>query len=75
MLLIGSFAIVFTAALTWFYSTRPRLYLWTFVPQDHRIRVARWAFRQAFCRDMRRMAILQFAVGCGVGLVELWLRL
>jgi hypothetical protein len=62
------------AALTWFFSSRPRLYLRVFVPRDEWIRVARWAFREDFRRGMRMMAGLQFGVACVFGLVGLWLH-
>lgn len=63
------------AALTWFFSSRPRLYLRVFVPRDEWIGVARWAFREDFRRGMRLMAGLQFGAACVFGLVGLWLRL
>ena len=62
------------AGLTWFLSSRPRLYLRMFVPREQWLEVARWAFRDEFRRGMRRMAGLQFAVACVFGLVGLWLR-
>ena len=61
------------AALTWFLSSRPRLYLRVFVPQDEWIGVARWVFRDDFRRGMRLMAGLQFGVACVLGLVGLLL--
>jgi hypothetical protein len=64
----------FIAALTWFFSSRPRLYVRLFVPRDERLGVARWAFREDFRRGMRLMAGLQFGVACVFGLVGLWLR-
>jgi nitrate reductase gamma subunit len=63
------------AALTWYFSSRPRLFLHLFVPRDEWIGVARWAFREDFRRGMRLMAGLQFGVACVFGLVGLWLRL
>lgn len=62
------------AGLTWFFSSRPRLYLRVFVPREEWLGVARWAFRDDFRRSMRQMAGLQFAVACAFGLVGLWLR-
>jgi hypothetical protein len=62
------------AALTWFLSSRPRLYLLVFVPRDEWLGVARWAFRQEFCRGMRLMAGLQLGMAFVVGLLELWLQ-
>jgi hypothetical protein len=63
------------AALTWFFSSRPRLFLQVFVPRDEWIGVVRWAFRDDFRRGMQQMAGLQFGVACLFGLVGLWLRL
>jgi hypothetical protein len=63
------------AALTWFFSSRPRLYLLVFVPRDEWLGVARWAFRDDFRRGMRLMAGLQFGVAFVFGLVSLWLHL
>jgi hypothetical protein len=63
------------AALTWFFSSRPRLYLRVFVPRDEWIGVARWALRDEFRSGMRLMAGLQFGVACVFGSVGLWLRL
>ena len=62
------------AALTWFFSSRPRLHLRVFVPRDEWLEVARWAFRDDFRQGMRQMAGLQFAVACVFGLAGLWLR-
>ena len=63
------------AAMTWFFSSRPRLFLRVFVPRDEWLEVARWAFRDDFRRRMQLMAGLQFGVACLFGLVGLWLRL
>lgn len=63
------------AALTRFFSSRPRLFLRLFGPRDERVGVARWAFRNDFCRGMRFMAGLQFGLACLFGLVGRWLRL
>jgi hypothetical protein len=63
------------AAGTWYFSSRPRLFLRVFVPRDEWIGVARWAFRDDFRRGMRLMAGLQFGAACVFGLVGLCLRL
>jgi hypothetical protein len=63
----------FIAGLTWYFSTRPRQFVWLFVPRDE----ARAAYR-VFLRDsnrkrgLRQMAVLQFAVGT-VAAVLAWL--
>jgi hypothetical protein len=63
------------AGLTWFLSSRPRWYLRLFVPRDEWQEVARWAFRDDFRRDMRKMAGLQLGVACVFGCVGLGLAL
>ena len=63
------------AALTWFLSLRPRLYLRVFVPRDEWLAVARDIRHEEFTRGMRQMAGLQFGVACVFGLVGLCLRL
>ncbi|GIX04271.1 MAG: hypothetical protein KatS3mg114_0140 [Planctomycetaceae bacterium] len=62
------------AGLTWFFSSRPRLYLRVFMPREEWLAVARWAHRDDFRRGMRQIAELQFAVACVLGLFGLWLR-
>ena len=55
------------AATTWFFSTRPRLFMRVFVPAESRFAFGRQALgRQhaAFRRGFRLMAGLQFATGC-----------
>jgi hypothetical protein len=71
---VGFLAFSSIAALTWFFSSRPRLYLCVFVPRDEWIGVARWAFRKDFRRGLRLMAGIQFGVACVFGLVGLLLR-
>jgi hypothetical protein len=58
------------AALTWFFSTRPRLFMRVFVPSDQRFAFGRQALggqRAAFRRNMRLMAGLQFAAAGVLG--------
>jgi len=63
----------FIAALTLFFSFRPRLYIRVFVPRDD-LRYAVRAFLRDpnFGRDMRVMALLQFSVAIAFGLFGLW---
>ena len=61
---VGFLCFASIAALTWFFSSRPRLYLLVFVPRDEWLGVARWAFRDEYRRGMRLMAGLQFAAAC-----------
>jgi hypothetical protein len=62
------------AALSWFFSSRPRLFLRVFVPREEWLGVARWTFREDFRSEMRLMAGLQFGVACVFGLLGLLLR-
>ena len=63
------------AALTWFFSSRPRLFVQVFVPSDELFSAGRRILREKnFRRGMRLMAGLQFAAACAFGLVWLWLR-
>jgi hypothetical protein len=63
------------AGLTWFFSTRPRLFMRIFVPRDEVFRAGRHIFRRdEFRRGMRQMAGLQFGVACAIGTISLWLR-
>src|SRR5262245_30700634 len=58
------------AALTWFFSSRPRLFMRAFVPREERFAVGRQALRgDKFRRGMRLMACLQFVAACVLGLV------
>jgi hypothetical protein len=62
------------AGLTWFLSSRPRLFLRVFCPRDELFRVGRQILRPAeFRHGMRVMAGLPFGVACVFGLVGLWL--
>lgn len=73
-MLVAFFGFSSIAGLTWFFSSRPRLYLWVFVPRDEWHAVVRDLRQENFRRGMRLMAGLQFGVGCVFGLVGLWLR-
>ncbi len=62
------------AGLTWFFSSRPRLFLRVFVPRDHLFAAGRHVLRRAeFRRGMRLIAGLQLGGAGAIGLVELWL--
>jgi hypothetical protein len=53
----------FIAALTWFFSTRPRLFIRVFVPSDQFFPVARTILRNdRWCFGLRLMSGLQFLV-------------
>ena len=63
------------AALNWFFSTRPRLFMRVFVPRDDLFGAGRRILRKdEFRRGVRLMAGLQFAAACVFGLLALWLR-
>ncbi len=62
------------AALTWFFSCRPRLFIRVFVPRYELRGAARGILRDPnFGRGLRVMALLQFAVATVFGLIGLWL--
>ncbi len=60
------------ALLSWFFSSRPRLYLRLFVPREEWLAVARDLRRENF-RSLRQCAVLQFGVACLFGLIGLLL--
>ncbi|MBX9582251.1 MAG: hypothetical protein K2X87_18260 [Gemmataceae bacterium] len=63
------------AALTWFFSSRPRPFLRVFVPSGERFRAGRSILRRdEFRRGMRVMAALQFGTACLIGLALWWFR-
>jgi hypothetical protein len=65
----------FIAALTWFFSARPRLFMRVFVPREELYGAGRRILRgEEFRRGMRLMALLQFGLACVFGLVGLWYR-
>jgi len=67
---LGSISI---AALTWFFSSRPRLFMRTFVPREELFGAGRRILRRdEFRRGMRLMALLQGGAACVFGLVGLW---
>jgi hypothetical protein len=62
------------AAITWFFSYQPRLFVRVFVPRDE-FRGAIHAFIRdpSFGRNMRMMSLLQFGVASVFGLIGLCL--
>ena len=63
------------AGLTWFFSSRPRLFMRLFVPRNELFGAGRQILRRAkFRRGLRQMAGMQFSVACVHGLIGLWLR-
>jgi hypothetical protein len=63
------------AGLTWFFSSRPRLFMRVFVPRDHLWSAGRQILRRdEFRRGTRLIAALQFGVACVIGAVWLWYR-
>jgi hypothetical protein len=63
------------AALTWFFSSRPRLFPRVFVPTGERFRAGRSILRRdEFRRGMRVMAALRFGAAGLVGLAAVWCR-
>ena len=64
------------ASLTWFFSSRPRLFIRVFVPADERRDAIHGILRNPhFCKGMRFIAYLQFSVASVFGLIALWLWL
>ena len=62
------------AALTWFFSYRPRLFIRVFVPRDELRGAIRTIMHDPnFGRGMRMMALLQFSVAAAFGFVRLGL--
>ncbi len=63
------------AGLTWFFSSRPRLFIRVFIPSEDLWSAGRRCLRRdEFRRGMRAIAGLQFGVACAFGLVGMWLR-
>ncbi len=61
------------AAMTWFSSSRPRLFVRIFVPRDQLFGTGRSILRDTQWRSgMRIMAGLQFGVACVIGLIWLY---
>jgi hypothetical protein len=70
---IGFLAI---ACLTWFFSTRRRLFIRAFVPSDElRAWVRSLPRGDDFRKGMRNIAMLQFIVAALFAMVALWCRL
>jgi hypothetical protein len=64
------------AALTWFFSYRPRLFVRMFVPRDELRGAIRGILRDPnFGRGMRVIALLQFSVAAVIGIIGLCLWL
>jgi hypothetical protein len=64
------------AAITWFFSYRPRLFVRIFVPRDELRGAVRRILRDPnFGRGMRLISLLQFSVSAVFGLIGLWVRL
>jgi hypothetical protein len=71
MAFLGFFSI---AMLTWFFSSRTRLFIRVFVPRDQLFAAGRSILhpREEFRRGMRLISWLQFFVACGFGIAWLW---
>lgn len=66
----------FIAALTWFFSYRPRLFVRVLVPRDELRGAIRSILRSPnFGRGMRFIALLQFGMAAVFGVIGLWLWL
>ena len=65
-MLFASFGFTAVAMLTWFFSTRRRLFIRVFAPADNLREVVRELRKSPdFTKGLRMMAILQFIVaGC-----------
>lgn len=63
------------SGMTWFFSSRPRLFIWVFVPRDEwRGAIQLMVRDRGFGLAMQKMALLQFSVAVVLGLIGLWLR-
>lgn len=61
------------AGLTWFFSSRPRLFIRLFVPADELRRAVRGILRDSqFTQGMRVIALLQVAVATAIGVAAVW---
>ena len=70
---LAFFGFASVAGMTFFFSSRPRAFIRTFVPCDEYRDVVRPMLRDPnFCRGMRRMAYLQFGVAAIIGMIALW---
>jgi hypothetical protein len=62
------------AALTWFFASRPRLFVRVFVPHDELPKAARGILRNPHIyRAMRQMSLFQFAIAAIFGVIGLCL--
>jgi hypothetical protein len=63
------------AGLTWFFSSRPRLFVRVFVPREDWREAIRFMVRDPnFGRNMKQMSLIQFVFVGLFGIVGLWLR-
>jgi hypothetical protein len=72
--MLSAFLFLCVPAMTWFFSTRPRLFMRVFVPREEMFAAGRQILRRdEFRRGMRLMALLQFVgVGGVFVLIALW---
>jgi hypothetical protein len=70
---LASFGFSAIAGMTWFFSSRRRLFVRVFTPREELRQVAGGILRDPnYQRGMRIIALLQFAVGALFGLAALW---
>jgi hypothetical protein len=77
-LLVAWFGFSGVASGTWFFASRPRLFIRVFVPRDHLWEGARPILRQPYReyrKGMRTMAAIQAGVAAIFGIVGLWMML
>lgn len=73
VLALATLAFYCVASLTWYFSSRPRLFIRVFVPAGELRRAARGILRDPqFGRGMRIIAALQAAVATLIGLFAAW---
>jgi hypothetical protein len=64
------------AGLTWFFSSRPRLFIRVFVPRgEWRAAIHAFVHDRRHERSMRIMALGQFGLACVFGGIAIWLWL
>ena len=62
------------ASMTLFFSSHPRLFIKVFVPpEEYRNAIRSFVRDPNFCKGMRFMARLQFAVGALIGMTAIWI--
>lgn len=72
-LTLAAVAFFSVAGLTWFFASRPRLFVRVFVPSHEWREAVRHILRDPqFGRGMRTMALLQAAVAMAFGLAATW---